>query len=101
MGQERHFDVLLDGQPGKEGKALKHNGGVWVDAETRACHDQYAAFGRPLQAGDDAQQGAFPTTRGPQQGNELSLIHAEVDVLKGDHAVPVRTIHLVDVFEVK
>jgi hypothetical protein len=92
---------LLDGQPGKEGKALKHDGGVRVDARRRLAAVQHTAIGRPLEAGDDAQQGALPTTRRPQQGDELPLLHAEVDVFKGDDAVPVHAIHLSNMFKVE
>src|SRR5262249_41327035 len=43
-GPERDFDVLQHRQPGKEGKALKYDGHVWVDTGHRLAAIQYTPF---------------------------------------------------------
>ena len=44
------------------------------------------AAGRPVEAGDQPQQGRLAAARRPQQGEELAGLDVEVDALDGDHA---------------
>src|SRR2546426_10694617 len=49
-----------------------------------------------LQASNDAQQRALPTTGWPQERHKLALVQMQVDVLQSDKAVRSGTIYLVD-----
>src|SRR5439155_18645754 len=46
--------------------------------------------GRDLEPRDQAEQGGFPAARGPEHGEELTVLDLEVDPVEGARAVRVR-----------
>ena len=51
----------------------------------------------PLQAGDDAQQGALAAARGPQQGHKLAFAEGQVDILHRGEAPFAAAVHLAEI----
>jgi hypothetical protein len=73
------LDVLHHRQPGKQRVALEHHAAVGAGAGDGPAVEGHGAGGRPVEAGDDAQQRGLAATRGAEDGDEIALAHRQVD----------------------
>ncbi len=93
---ECQLHILLDGQPGEQRKGLEHNGGMGIHACKHIIAIQHHARGGLVQAGNDAQERALAAAGRTDEGDELSLLHAQVDILHGGKPALTAPIHLID-----
>src|SRR2546422_5528967 len=96
---KRHFHVLLNGEPWKQGKTLKDDCRMWIHAAKRLATVKHAALTRCGQARDNAQECTFAASRWPEERDELAFVHAKTHVLNGDELALPCAITLRDVFE--
>src|SRR5262245_28500755 len=96
MRLQRHLDIGLYCQPGKQRKGLKYDGRMRVHTRYRLATIQHLPRRGLLQTGNDAQQGTLATTGWPQERYKLALLQIQIDILQGDKAVRPSTICLVD-----
>ncbi len=80
----RQVHVLEAGQPGQQRVVLEHHGAVRAGPGDFALGAQQHAAGRAGQAGDQVQQGGLAAAGMADQGDELALLHRQVDVAQRD-----------------
>ena len=82
FASQPEVNVFIDRLPWKESKLLKHNRSV----RTRFRHHLVVDLHRPrawkLQSSGHSHAGGFAATRWPHDGNELLVLHREVDAIK-------------------
>ena len=71
-GLQRGLDVFKHGEPGKQGKALEHDGDVDLGLADGLSVPVDLAGGGPRQSGEHAQHGGFARAGGAQQGQDLA-----------------------------
>src|SRR5207253_2889006 len=87
-GDKSGLDVLLRGQRRDQVERLEDEAerrgtqprelGLGKPSEVPPLEED-AAGRRPVEAAEQEQQGRLPLTRGPLDGEELALVHGEVD----------------------
>jgi hypothetical protein len=81
--------VLADREPGHQPRLLEHEPDLARGAAHLAARDADGAARRPLQAGDEAEQGALAAARGAHDGHDLASADVEADAREGGVAVGV------------
>ncbi|WP_241559639.1 hypothetical protein [Hydrogenophaga sp. NH-16] len=81
---ERQGDVLLDGAPGIERRRLENIavGAVLAGVFRRHAVDGYGARCVFFQIGNDTQEGGLAAAGGADEGDEVTLLHLEIDIGK-------------------
>ena len=86
-------DVLSNGHVWEEGVGLKDHAHIALVGsfvgDIRIIED-HLARGRSFKAGDHAQGGRFAATRRAKKGNELTLLHVQIEIM--NHAVVAKTV---------
>ena len=77
-GLQRRLNVLEDGEPGEEGKALEDDGDVGLGVGDVLAMPEDRAGGRAGEAGKHAQQRGFTGTGGAEEGDDLAGKDGEV-----------------------
>ena len=75
-------DVLAHGQPWEQRVGLKHHAAIRARARHLAPVEHDAAAGRPVEAGDDAQQRGFSAAGRAEDGDEVVVADVEVGRLQ-------------------
>ena len=78
----RHFDVLVDGQPGQQRMVLEHHAAVRARPAHFLAVENHPAEAGLQQPGDDVQHRRLATAGVADDGDELALGDVQVDVLE-------------------
>ena len=81
-GQESQLDVVEHREPGKQRKALEHDGDLWIESLERHATNQHATFGGRHETRQDSEQRRFAGTRWPEQRYELAVAEHDIDVVQ-------------------
>ena len=76
---QRQLDVARDGEPREQRRLLEHDGAPQAVAENDL------AGGRPVEPGDEVEQGRLPAARGADQTHELAGGDREVEPIERQH----------------
>ena len=82
----RQVNVVVAAQPGQQRVVLEHHRPLGARACDFAAIADQPALRRRQQAGDQVEQGGLAATRVTDQGDELALGNAQVDVTEGMEA---------------
>ena len=83
-------DVVPDVEPGKQRRLLKHHPAVGAGlVDWRAVERQFAAGAR-LEAGEQVEQGRLAAAGRSEQGNELTVLDLQRDVVERAAPAPCR-----------
>src|SRR5262249_6482275 len=75
-------DVLAHGQPREQRVGLEHHAAIGARTRHLAPVEHDTAAGRPVEAGDDAQQRGFRAARGAGDGDEVVVADVEIGRLQ-------------------
>ena len=91
-------DVLADGHVGEQAVLLEDHTDVALfggQVGDILAVEEDLALGNLFETGETAQQGRFAAARGAEQGDELAVLHAQIDALEDMGGAEV----LVDIFK--
>ena len=80
--EKREPNVLPRRQPRHEPRLLEHNANIATGSGHSLAPQRQAAVGRPLDPGDDPQQGSLAAARSADQDNSLVLADREINVVE-------------------
>src|SRR5687767_10353659 len=75
---QAEHDVLLHGQPRKQGVTLKHHAAIRPRTINRAAIELHASPARPVEPGEDTDQRGFTAPGRPDDRDELSVTHLAI-----------------------
>src|SRR5690349_7045601 len=81
------FDVLGDGQPGKESMFLENENPICAGAGYGMAVDEHLTRRLRMQAGDQMQQRGLSAARGTNDAEELTGPNLQVDVIEREQAL--------------
>ena len=80
-------DVVGDAEPGQQPRLLEHHADLGVRAGDDLAVEAHGAIGRPLEAGDQAQDRALAAAGAADQRDDLAGFDGEADAVERVSAV--------------